>query len=106
MRIFLAAVSVAALSLTAACTQAGQDNAQADANEAASKTSTAAQEAGASLKEEAQQVGSAVAAGARDAAQAVDRRTDELARDAERRRAEDEAAKAATPVTPVDGKTN
>lgn len=90
MRIQIAALTaLAALSLgAAACTPAEQDNAQADANEAATDTGQAAGEAGASLKEEAAQVGSAIAAGAGEVAQEIDEGTDRLAEEADEQKAE------------------
>ena len=79
MRIRIAALTaVAALSLgAAACTEAEQDNAEADVNEA-----------GAALKEEASQVGSAIAAGAGEVAQEIDEGTDRLAQEAEEQKAD------------------
>jgi hypothetical protein len=70
--------AIAALALGAAgCTEAEQDDAQADANEA-----------GASLQEEAAQVGSAIEAGAKEVAQEIDEGTDRLAQEADEQEAE------------------
>jgi nitrate/nitrite-specific signal transduction histidine kinase len=70
--------TLAALALgAAACTEAEQDDAQADANEA-----------GASLREEAAQVGSAIEAGAEEVAQEIDEGTDRLAQEADEQEAE------------------
>lgn len=76
MRIQIALLAAAALG-AAACTEAEQDNAQADANEA-----------GSALQEEAAQVGSAIKAGAKEVAQEIDEGTDRLAQEAEEQEAE------------------
>ena len=74
----IAVAALTALALGAAgCTEAEQDNAQADTNEA-----------GASLKEEAAQVGSAIEAGAKEVAQEIDEGTDRLAQEADEQEAE------------------
>ncbi len=80
MRIHIAVLAALALG-AAACTEAEQDNAQADANEAAEDT-------GSALKEEAAQVGSAIAAGAGEVAQEIDESTDRLAEEADEQKAE------------------
>ncbi|KQW86722.1 hypothetical protein [Brevundimonas sp. Root1279] len=86
----LAALSAVSLG-AAACTQAEQDNAQADANQAAETTGEKAEDAGSAIKEEASQVGSAIAAGAGEAAQEVDEATDKLAQKADEQKAETQA---------------
>lgn len=74
--IIIAGLSVFAIG-GAACTEAEQDDAQADANEA-----------GAELREEAAQVGSAIEAGAKEVAQEIDEGTDRLAQEADEQEAE------------------
>ena len=76
------AIALTALALGAAgCTEAEQDNVQAETNEAAAET-------GDSLQEEAAQVGSAIEAGAKEVAQEIDEGTDRLAEEADEQEAE------------------
>ena len=83
MRIRIAATAAfAALALgAAACTEAEQDTAQTETNEAAADT-------GSAIEEEAAQVGSAIAAGAGEVAQEIDEGTDRLAEEADEQKAE------------------
>lgn len=80
--------TLSALALGAAgCTEAEQDETQADANDA-----------GASLQEEAAQVGSAIEAGAKEVAQEIDEGTDRLAQEADEQEAETEADRRGNPA--------
>ena len=78
----IAVAALTALALgAAACSEAEQDNVQAETNEAAAET-------GDSLQEEAAQVGSAIEAGAKEVAQEIDEGTDRLAEEADEQEAE------------------
>ncbi len=85
----LSLAAVAALTLgAAACSEADQDAAEANTEEAAADAGAATEKAGDALAEEASQLGDAIEAGAKEAAQEVDEATDRLQKEAAEQEAE------------------